>query len=358
MKTNELIECVKNVLDRALTSSARSIYPEIKQVLEGDAKTCKYILITALAAKAADQSLNPLCLQTISSLNGAYDARSVCHKAILNFERKHLGKALGGSNEPFLNKPARYPELSKTNPTRGSTKRMLFVLCDFLPIITTSEKAFDCLCYAIQILVEHKEKSAAIRNFTVVNKDAKDSATLLRLINAILDDSRKGESLTLVVAGVYYLYMRSISNNFSVDVHPINQCGASSKEVSDLDVYKDDKLYITNELKDKDFKFEDVEHAVSKVRAAGQSTMFFIYGKSVKYAELEISKYINRLEQDNFSLIVIRADLWAKMIISLIPGIDLNKFVRFIIDAADKNRFSEQIIIDIRNIASTLVGIK
>jgi hypothetical protein len=354
MKTSELVQRVKDVLNRTLTASNQFVYPEIKLVLEGDAKTYKYILLTALAAKAADESLNPLCLQTISSLNGAYDARTVCHNAILNFEREHLDKALGGSNEPFLNKPARYPELAKTNPARGTTQEMLFLLCDFLPTITTKEKAFDCLCYAVQLLLEHKEKSAAIRDFTIVNNDAKSSVTLLRLINALLEDNRKGESLTLIVAGVDYLYMRSISNNFRVEVHPVNQCGASSKEISDLDIYKDGKLYIANELKDKNFGLMDVEHAVSKVKSSGHSTMFFIYGKGVSFDEDEINAYVDRLEQSDFTLIVINAELWAKMIISLIPKVDLNKFVRFMIDSAHKNKFSEQICIDIRNIVSKL----
>ena len=357
MKTNELIECVKDVLNRALSSSAQFVYPEIKKVLEADAKTYKYVLITALAAKAADETVNPLCLQTASLLEGSYDARTVCHSAILNFEREHLDKALGGSNEPFLNKPARFPELSKENPSRGTTKEILFLLCDFLPTITTSEKAFDCLCYTVQLLLEQKEKAAAIRNFTIVNDNEKETATLLSLTDTLLDDNRKGESLTLIVAGIYYLYMRSISNNFSVEVHPVNQCGASSREISDLDVYKDGKLYIANELKDKHFNLMDVEHAVSKVREAGHSKMFFIYGKGVNFDEAEIFGYVGRLHKEGFVLTVISAELWSRAIVSLIPKIDLNKFVRFMIDAAHKNKFSEQVCIDIRDIVSKLVTI-
>lgn len=80
--------------------------------------TYKYILVTALASKATDESINPLCLQVKSELPGAYDARSICHGVIVRFDMEVLAKALGDSNEPFLNKPARFSELSTTNAVR------------------------------------------------------------------------------------------------------------------------------------------------------------------------------------------------------------------------------------------------
>ena len=42
---------------------------------------------------------------------------------IVPFDTEVLNKALGGSNEPFLNKPARFPELSTSNAVRGDAIR-------------------------------------------------------------------------------------------------------------------------------------------------------------------------------------------------------------------------------------------
>lgn len=84
-------------------------------VIDNTHLTFKYILFTGILSKATDPTINALCLQAGSSLPGAYDARTVCHKVIVPFEMETLEKALGGSNEPFLNKPARFPELSKTD---------------------------------------------------------------------------------------------------------------------------------------------------------------------------------------------------------------------------------------------------
>ena len=84
-------------------------------VIDNTHLTYKYILFTAILSKATDESINPLCLQKQSKLPGAYDARTVCHKVIVPFEMEVLDKALGGSNEPFLNKPARFPKIGRAH---------------------------------------------------------------------------------------------------------------------------------------------------------------------------------------------------------------------------------------------------
>ena len=107
------------VLQTAYTQATISPTTECKYkdfidyVIDNTHLTYKYVLFTALLSKSTDESVNALCLQKHSTLPGAYDARTVCHKVIVPFEMETLKKALGGSNEPFLNKPARFPELSK-----------------------------------------------------------------------------------------------------------------------------------------------------------------------------------------------------------------------------------------------------
>lgn len=86
---------------------------------------------------------------------------------------------------------------------------------------------------------------------------------LLSYIETALCRSYEGEVLTLLVAGVYRLLYKG--KNALVEVHPVNQCGASSHEISDLDIYVDGVLVSSNELKDKDYTEPDVRHAADKV---------------------------------------------------------------------------------------------
>ena len=77
---------------------------------------------------------------------------------LVPFEREHLHNAIGGSNEPFLNKPARFPELSKDNAVRaGKDRRTLHSLIRVLGNVSSSEMAFGLLVCALNALREEAE---------------------------------------------------------------------------------------------------------------------------------------------------------------------------------------------------------
>jgi SacI restriction endonuclease len=123
----------------------------IKTIIQGKHLTFRYLLMTALLAKATNPEVNALALQSGADVPGAYDARSLCHKVVVPIERELLNRALGGSNEPFLNKPARFPTIAPTNAVRaGSDRALLVMLHQMLSAIETAEQAFDALCVAVK----------------------------------------------------------------------------------------------------------------------------------------------------------------------------------------------------------------
>jgi hypothetical protein len=137
----------------------------IEEIVTGSHLTYRYILFTALLAKATDSRINPLALQAGSSLDGAYDARSLCHSVIVPNEKQLLKNGLGGSNEPFLNKPARFAEIDVNNAVRqGSDKRTLQSLHGTLTAITTSAEAKAALSDAIAYILRKNVKEAADLN--------------------------------------------------------------------------------------------------------------------------------------------------------------------------------------------------
>src|SRR5690349_18380445 len=115
------------------------ITDKIAIILKGTHKTYKYILVNGLLAKATKVTINALSLQAGAPIDGAYDARSLCHDVLVPFERDFLENSLGGSNEPFLNKPARFTHLSESNAVRrGNDKITLGLLIEIFEFITTS----------------------------------------------------------------------------------------------------------------------------------------------------------------------------------------------------------------------------
>lgn len=326
-------------------------------VIDNTHLTYKYVLFTALLSKATDETINPLCLQKHSQLPGAYDARTVCHKVIVPFEMETLKKALGGSNEPFLNKPARFPELDKTNAVRrGNDQNILNTLCDNLPKITTQADAFQCLVYLLCKLIRIRDEKEKMTIFTVAS-DVNLPCKLHSFIMKALNNSYEGEVLTLTVAAVYHLLYFSIPETV-VEVHPVNQSGASSKEVSDLDIYIGGKLIVSNELKDKDYAETDVRHAVDKVIQSGGTRMLFIEGPQaspVANFKFGIQKeYLQR----NFHLSIVSYMEFFTVMLGLIPRIDCQEFMHFIFTVARNTKFKEEVIDYLDNLAQKELGLK
>ena len=358
-----LIENAKTTLDAAYANA--TYYPNatcshqdfIDYVVDNTHLTYKYILFTALLAKATDESINPLCLQKKSTLPGAYDARTICHKVIVPFEMETLDKALGGSNEPFLNKPARFPELSKNNAVRrGNDKAILDSLCDNLPLIKTSSDAFQCLVYLLCKLIKIRDAQRKTLVFTV-NDNANLPSKLMSFIEAALIQSHEGETLTLMIAGIYHLLYLDYADAV-VEVHPVNESGASSKEISDLDIYINQELISSNELKDKDFAETDVRHAADKVINAGGNHMLFIMGPQAH----PIGDFIPTIEKEyqerNFFLSVISYRSFFSVVISLLRNLNTEEFLRFILDKAHNTKFKEDTIVYIDMLAQTYLGLK
>lgn len=354
MRESDVLETLTNALKDAANCVSKPICGDlIDFVLDNKHLTYKYILVNALAAKATDPKINPLCLQKKSKLPGAYDARSICHNTLVHFEKTKLGKALGGSNEPFLNKPARFPELSKSNAVRrGIDKQILDMLCDELPNIRTAEDAYAGLVYAMKKMLETKETKEQLTAFDYSSLNG-SAAKLAIFIDRLLDKCLEGEVLTLVMAGLFELFMAGVSDEYCVEVHPVNQSGASSKEISDLDVYKDGSLFIANELKDKPFSEQDVQHAADKVIAAGKNHMNFIIGRHGSNGNWDYSQCVTEYLSKGFVLNIIPVDYAVLTLIGLIAdeNLDIDRFVKYILDVAINTKFKEKTVSFISRVA-------
>lgn len=314
--------------------------PLVDTLLDNTHLTYKYILFTALLSKATDDSINALCLQVKSELPGAYDARTICHKVIVPFEMETLEKALGGSNEPFLNKPARFPELSKTNAVRrGNDQFLLNTLCDTLPKIKTSNEAYTALVYLLQKLIRVRESQKRKEVFTLPHT-ANTPSVVRRFLISIMEQSFEGETLTLAVAGAYYLLYSDADT--IVEVHPVNQSGASGKEISDLDIYQGGVIDIANELKDKEYFETDVRHAADKAIAMGCTKMLFIEGPRA-HCDAETKQSIcHEYADKDFLLMIIPAYGFINTAISLSYNIDAAAMLSFMFKSGRDKKYKDE----------------
>lgn len=260
----------------------------IDSILRGHHKTYRYVLVTALLAKSINCNVDILSLQAKDNSDGAYDARSLCHKVIVPFERSTYPNSIGGSNEPFLNKPARFPRLSMTNAVRsGKDAEILASLIETLSKIKTNGQALKYLSsamYTLQNIFSEFEEKYSIPDLEI--EDEANPQTILDYVNILVKNSFEGEMCPLVVAAIEHFYYQGTK---TIVPHKVNESGASSKEVGDIDIFDNaEQLVSSIEVKDKDFTKEDVEHAITKFAQAQIEKSLFIFGKNVNFEQHEV----------------------------------------------------------------------
>lgn len=316
---------------------------EIQTVLFGSHLTFRYILVTALLAKSTNPQVNALCLQAGSQLQGAYDARSLCHGLLVPFERKYFDGGLGSSNEPFLNKPARAPELSPTNPVRrGNDQMLLNMLCTFLPQIHSKQEAFDALSDAIRCCI--------LKFYNNKKSDSVQAAKIPSLseINNFLDDllekSCGGESLVLAIGVLMKMHCAALAGKVKVEIHVVNQSGASSKEVSDIDVYLNGKLLYAVEAKDKTYTRDDVTHAVRKVVDSKFDRLMFVSGPRAVMQDSTENELINEAAERGVYLTFISHKEYIKLYLAQILPTSTEEFFAILMSIAREARMKDETV--------------
>ena len=313
---------------------------EIREIIKGSHLTFRYILMTALLGKSTNPRINALSLQSGAKIEGAYDARSLCHKVLVPIERKLLNNSLGGSNEPFLNKPARFPTISPSNAVRaGKDRKFLLILHQVLSEIETSEQAFCGLCIALRYSLERQINQSNLSSQLLEAADA--HLKILKFVDAFVTKSIEGQVAAILTGTVVSLHFEQFEN-FEVIVHPVNQSGASSNEVADIDIKKNGKIFVAIEVKDKQFHEQDVDHAASKASQYGLKSITFVIGANganIGLPSEQIAK--NVLHKRNINVVFVDLISYIRSVITLCPEISFASFLEKLQYCAKKARVKD-----------------
>lgn len=281
-------EEAKKVLLNAYNSSERltdGLAKKIETVLRGSHLTYRYILFTGILSKATNANVDPLSIQKGDNSQGAYDARSICHKVVVPFEREFLADSLGGSNEPYLNKPARFVRMSQDNAVRsGNDRNILLLSIEILSSMKTkaiAERYLKHCTYVLKDIYKNLNKKFQVQ----IQDSTRLSQTIFDYTSELLKKKNEGETAAIVVAAIESIQKPS----FKIIAHKVNESGASSNEVGDIDIKDDNGNIVSSiEVKDKDFTKEDLEHAIKKFIQAGLKHTMFVYGLGVDFPKKEV----------------------------------------------------------------------
>ena len=245
--------------------------------------TYRYIMFTALLAKAVDYKIDILSLQVEDPSVGAHNARSLASEVVYPFQKSILGNMLNGANsDPLVNNPARVPRLAKTNKARGDCKKALELLCDNLPKVQDSLEARKCIDYIVSMLLDAKAARDIQQSLIQENSRNMSVFRVREFMSELLDKGFGGAALVIVTTALYHLQYSD--DEYKISAHPVNQSGSSKRQFSDLDVFRNDLPFIATELKDKPFSSSDVDHAAETAYKAHAKSLMFVAGRQSSFA--------------------------------------------------------------------------
>jgi hypothetical protein len=253
------------------------IRTKIREVLNASQLTYKYILFTGILSKATNPNIHYRCMQAKSSLPGAYDARSVGHGVVVPWEKAH-GERLGGSNEPFLNKPARDPEFDTSNAARYVDKQeRLANLLDRLEERVNSGD-LDPVNVLRQFLYEYSCLESRTLEYTAVSDVP--ATVLISHVHDYIKHSGGGERLSAVTAGVMQAYYAHAHEDgpWVVDAEHANAPDNQSNAAGDVEILHNNDLHRAIEVKDKPTEPSDIQHAIKKARENSLPEYFYVVG--------------------------------------------------------------------------------
>ena len=353
-------DLANTILLRALKARVKpnhELVMMLKKVILGSHKTYKYILVTNLLAKAVNGRANALSLQAGAPIRGAFDSRSLCHKVLVPFEREHLVNALGASNEPYLNKPARFTHLSKDNAVRdGNDREILNTLIAIANNVNRdgSDLAFSCLscCFVLlESVIANNELLNTVH--TIITPDLID---IYRYIARYIEESFEGETCAAVVGTVEKQFYSCLKGEYRVEVHKVNECGASSKEVGDIDVYENDKCFYSIEVKDKAFTVYDVEHAFNKMIAAHVNRGSFVYGPRATFDEEKVKITLYSFEEKKFVTLFMGVLPYVRLVLFQTPRVETHNFLQLLLDTTREINAKECTIKRVHELADEMFG--
>lgn len=331
MKPGKLQEISKHILLKAFKDIGlwkdgnilpHKIALSIDSLISYNHKTFRYMLFTGLLAKMADFSLHPRSLQAGANLAGAYDARSLCHEVVVKFEGEYLSGKIGNSSEPFLNKPARYPEISLNNPVRNGGDRIhLKMLYEVLEYANTAKRECVNEMFMLTFYKIMQRPPQVVSEVSPIESNI-SLCSFHKIIDTFLNQSHEGQS----AVSVYAAFLKIIYPN--VKVHPANECGASSNQVGDIDIMSNNScVSCAIEVKDKDFSESEVNFAVKKAVGKNCARIIFAYGRHARNHPEDFTNIIDKWKSKQVMLAVQNIDSFINETIKVLAGTKFNEII-------------------------------
>jgi len=278
-------ELFKNGNSEPLSVKDAAFKTKLKNILVSKTKSYRYVLPTQLLCKSVDPSLDCRSLQASYKAPGAFDARTIAHQVIVPFDKLY-NNVFGGSNEPYVNNPLRYPAVTSEYRSQQKNKNDWDVLVELLTEVESrgnefAKLAFDQVLFEIRCLLEDTQVT-----YPVPSRVSLDD--IVQLIDDYISERSGGERLESIVASLFQTIAETFNIFDKIKRTKVNASDASSGMISDIECYWNDELVLLVEVKDQSLNLVQLDSKIDIVRSKHIREIIFIAQKGVNQDVQEI----------------------------------------------------------------------
>jgi len=265
----------------------------ISRCINSRTKTYRYVLPTQLVAKLSDGSLDSRCVQASRGGRGAFDARSVCQKVIVKFDKDNE-RVLGGSPEPYVNNPLRVPEVTARYRPQQKDRKGWDDLCRILDRVEKEQSPEFTRALFEQALFEVFKRLSKMRiTYPVPRRISYDRT--VTLIEDFLGVPSGGDRPQAVASALLEAVGEKFGLYTEVRRSKITAADRASGQIADIECYDSTGLVMVVEVKDRELIINHIRDKLPDARSRGVSEILFLIQRGIREANGdEIAKLLER----------------------------------------------------------------
>lgn len=238
----------------------------------------KYSIIIQVTGKAAEFSLDALCLQKRDGQPGLWDPREFAKRVIVPWHGG-IGAPLGTSGDPYVNNIFRRPRFDETMREGRRSQDMFDIVKGILDEVQAAATPDEVRHYLKLILAQLRRYMAG-KSFSYPIPQRVGLLDTLRCVTRYLDESSGGARLQAVAQGlVMALQVKGVGYEKIVSRH-VNAADAASQSAGDVECFVGEDNVFTVEVKDRELTIAELEASIEKARLAKvRELLFFVHRK-------------------------------------------------------------------------------
>ncbi|HET9179869.1 MAG TPA: restriction endonuclease, SacI family [Terriglobia bacterium] len=307
--------------------SQLSLVRDIHSSINSKTKTYRYVLPTQLSAKLADSSIDCRSVQVARGGKGAFDARSVAHRVIVPFDQAN-DNVLGGSQEPYVSKPLRFPEITRKYRGPQKNREGWDCLCRVLDSIEREQRPEFTASVFNQVLTEVYRRLALVHVVYPTPRRVSLDRTM-KLIDAFLADHSGGDRLLALTCSLFVIIGRRFRLYATVRRAKITAADQASGMLADLEcVSKGGEVVMAAEVKDRQITVSQMRAKMTTIRERQVSEIFFVAQGTSKSEESDVQRLIESEFVSGYSLYVTDLPSLARVALSLVGESGRREFLK------------------------------